>query len=404
VRACVRGEAARTAAALLALAAAALPFAARRGEAAAAPLSRLADGLAEDVVAAARGRAIELGAAEDRTRSGGSLALDLQSLLRARLEGRVRLVSSGPRLRVDSVLAEGPGRLWVSARLTEEPGGRLVDVLAASAESDPMLLSLVPSGTVSGATGPLAIVSSRRTPPVDGRVLDLAPVGEDRVLVLYEDAAALYRLDDGGLSLLSRRELPGPLLPVRFPGGTIYLPPAEGAAWVLTSRSQRAVLLGLDGGHLEERQQADALFWPRTPRGLRYRAGTNLIEGTVADLGEGPFLRLDPRGVALTPDGRLRMASPEGGRTLAVKAGGGVARLGPELIAVAGGDPPGPRDTVVLLDGRDPGRPPLQSLAVDGSVRALGGRGTQTRMRLVVAVEEERGTHLVLIDLSPLAP
>jgi hypothetical protein len=59
---------------------------------------------------------------------------------------------------------------------------------------------------------------------------------------------------------------------------------------------------------------------------------------------------------------------------------------------------------VILLDARDPGRPPLQSLPVDGAVRALGARGTSVKMRLVVAVEEERGTHLVLIDLAPLTP
>src|SRR2546425_11125318 len=136
-------------AALLALAAIAAPARA------AAPLARLADTLAGEIVAAVHGSAVEVAPPEDRTGSGGSLALDLASLLRARLEGRVRLVSSGPRIRVDSVLAEGPGRLWVSARLTEEPGGRLVDVLASSAQSDPMLLSLVPPGPAGGA-GPLA--------------------------------------------------------------------------------------------------------------------------------------------------------------------------------------------------------------------------------------------------------
>lgn len=397
MRACVRGQTAGTAVAVLVLGAA-VSFAA-----AAAPLSRLADTLADGIVAAARGRAVEVGTPEDRTGSGGSLALDLQSLLRARLDGRVRLATSGPRLRVDSVLAEGPGRLWVSARLTEEPGARLVDVLAASAESDPMLLSLVPAGPAGGA-GPLAVIASRRTPLLEGRVLDLALVGDDRVLVLYDDALTLYRLEDAGLALLSRRELPGPLLPVRFPGGTIVLAPAEGSAWVLTSRSPRAVLFGLDGGRLEERQQAEALWWPRTPHGLRYRPGTNLIEGAVEDLGDGPFLRLDARGVALTPEGRLRLASPEGGHTLDVRAGGALARLGADLLAVPGADPPGSRDAVLLLDARDPGRPPLQSLPVDGSVRALGGRGTAARMRLVAAVEEERGTHLVLIDLAPLTP
>ena len=368
---------------------------------AAAPLARLADALGADIAAAAHGSAVEIAAPEDRTGRGGSLGLDLASLLRARLEGRVRLATSGPRLRVDSVLAEGPGRLWVSARVTEEPGGRLVDVLAASAEADPMLLSLVPASAV-GTAGPLAVVASRRTPALEGRVLDVAPVGDDRVLVLFEDALALYRLDEAGLALLSRRELPAPL-PARFPGGTIFLPPAEAAAWVLTSRSPRAVLFGLEGGRLEERQQAEALFWPRTPRGLRYRPGTNLLEGAVADLGDGPFLRLDPRGAALTPDGRLWLGSAEGPRAVDVKAGGGLARPSPDLIAVAGGDPPGPRDAVRLLDARDPGRL-LQSLPVDGAVRALGARGTSARMRLVAAVEEERGTHLVLIDLAPLAP
>jgi hypothetical protein len=78
--------------------------------------------------------------------------------------------------------------------------------------------------------------------------------------------------------------------------------------------------------------------------------------------------------------------------------------LSPDLLAAAGGDPPGPRDAVLLLDARDPSRPPLQTLPVDGAVRALGGRGTPARMRLVAAVEEDRGTHLVLIDLAPATP
>jgi hypothetical protein len=118
----------------------------------------------------------------------------------------------------------------------------------------------------------------------------------------------------------------------------------------------------------------------------------------------GPFLRLDPRGAALTADGRLRIGSPEGPRTIDLRAGGGLARPAPEVLAVAGGEPPGARDSVLLLDAHDPDRPPLQSLPVDGAVRALGARGTPSRMRLVAAVEEGRGTHLVLIDLAPSSP
>ena len=98
------------------------------------------------------------------------------------------------------------------------------------------------------------------------------------------------------------------------------------------------------------------------------------------------------------------MGSPGGPRAFDVKVGGGPARPAPELIAVGGGEPPGPHDTVLLLDARDPARPPLQSLPVEGAVRALGARGTSAKMRLVAAVEEERGTHLVLIDLAPLTP
>ena len=40
----------------------------------------------------------------------------------------------------------------------------------------------------------------------------------------------------------------------------------------------------------------------------------------------------------------------------------------------------------------------------EDAVRALGARGTPGKMRLVAAVEEERGTYLVLIDLAPLTP
>src|SRR3989449_520448 len=126
--------------------------------------------------------------------------------------------------------------------------------------------------------------------------------------------------------------------------------------------------------------------------------------GAVADLGDGPFLRLDPRGAAVAADGRLWMASPEGPRAIDVKVGGGLARPAPEMIAVAGGEPPGPRDAVVLLDARDPGRPPLQSLPVDGAVRALGARGTAGEMRLGAAAAEERGNPPVLLELPPPTP
>src|SRR5207245_9315270 len=157
----VLATASRIAAALLALATIAVPVHA------AAPLARLADTLAGEIVAAVHGSAVEIAPPEDRTGSGGSLALDLASLLRGRLEGRVRLASSGPRIRVASVLAEGPGRLWGSARFTAAPGGRLVDVLASSAESDPIPRRSLPAGP-RGAAGRRARAAFRATPPARG--------------------------------------------------------------------------------------------------------------------------------------------------------------------------------------------------------------------------------------------
>jgi hypothetical protein len=194
--------------------------------------------------------------------------------------------------------------------------------------------------------------------------------------VLYEDAVALYRLGETS-SRCCRGATCRDRCARALPRGTILLPNGEDAAWVLTSRSPRAVLFGLEGGRLEERQQAAALPWPRSAGGLRYRPGTNLVEGVVADLGDGPFLRLEPRGLALTAEGRLRVGSPDGARTLEVKAGGALARLGSDLIAVPGADPPGAKDAVVLLDARDPGRPPMETLPIEGPCAPSAGAGVR---------------------------
>jgi len=75
-------KASRIAAVLLALAAIAAPADA------AAPLARLADALAGEIVAAVHGSAVEVASPEDRTGSGGSLALDLASLLPSSRKGR----------------------------------------------------------------------------------------------------------------------------------------------------------------------------------------------------------------------------------------------------------------------------------------------------------------------------
>src|SRR4029077_20458668 len=92
---------------------------------------------------------------------------------------------------------------------------------------------------------------------------------------------------------------------------------SDAAFWALTSRSPRALLFAVEDGRLVERQEAAALPWPGCPSGLRYRAGTNLIEGAIAGVPAGPYLGLDdsaPR-VAVTTDGSLRTGAAAGPRT-----------------------------------------------------------------------------------------
>src|SRR5438034_3056263 len=155
----------RRTAVVLAFLAAALP-------ALAAPsLVRLAEAFAGEIVRAARGRPVEVAVPEDRTGRGASLALDLRALVLDRLRGRATVADSGPRLRVQSVLSETATGLVVSARVVEEPGERLVDLLSASVAAALSLLALSPVRPPP-APATVDVVSMARTPPLDSPVLD----------------------------------------------------------------------------------------------------------------------------------------------------------------------------------------------------------------------------------------
>jgi len=165
-------------------------------------LGRLADAVALEIARVAAGRPVELAAPDDRT--GAGLALDLDALVRARLEGRVSLATSGPRLAVTSTVAAVGARLVWSARVVEEPSGALVDVISVSTPWDPALLPLIPSRAGTGAEG-VDVLDRATTPPVEGRIVALAFLGDERLLVLFDDALALYRRDGLSLRLESRR-------------------------------------------------------------------------------------------------------------------------------------------------------------------------------------------------------
>jgi len=373
----------RALAAVLVLAAAASPV---------ATLGRLADAVAAEIVRVSAGRPVDLSPPEDRT--GAGLGADLDTLVRSRLEGRVTLASSGPRLSVASVVAEVGSRLVWSARVVEEPSAALVDVISVSGSWDPGLLPLVPSRGGAGAEG-VDVLDRVTTPPIEGRIVALAFAGEERLLVLFDDALALYRRDGLALRLESRRDLPGPLSTVRFPGGLLLASESESACWALTSRTPRAVLFSLDGSRLTATHQAEVVPWPRIAAGVRLRPGTNLFEVAGPGL-EGPVLAMEPEaGWMVAADGalaRMGATEPSGPER---RAGPALTRLWPGWIAAASPDPPGEHDRILLY--RESADASTASLPVEGAVRALASRRHGGNALLAAALEDPGGGFRVML-------
>jgi hypothetical protein len=369
--------------------------------AAESPLTRLADTAAAEIVRLAEGKPVELVPPEDRTGRGG-LGRDLRELILHRLEGRATIADAGARLRFAPVLAEAPGRLLFTARVTEEPGGRLRDVLSFSAPVDEALLNLVPLAPTASVAG-LDLIASSRTPPLDAPVLALAFLGEHDLVVLLSESVALYRLDANGLALVTRASLGGRRESVRSPGGIVRAAGPD-SFWALSSAREGARLFAVERSKLVVRSHADALPWPGSARGVRFRPGTNLIEASPPGLGEGAFLLLDTPdgGVAVSPEGKLTWA---GEAVESPRVGPTVAPLWPGVVAASSTAPPGEADALLLLEREPSGARLVGRLPIDGSVRALTSRRRDQGARLVAAVEEASGaTHLLVMDLAPGGP
>ncbi len=377
----------------------ALALAASASGAAAPPLARLADAVADEVFRVAAGQPVELTVPEDRT--GSARALDLQALVLARLERRVSLATTGPRRRIVSVLSYTGGRMVLSGRVVAEPGGRLVDLLSASVEADPALLALG-DAPLPPRTELVEVRQVARTPALGAPVLDLAFAGDDRLLVLSPDTLTVWRRDGLALRLESRRDLGPETSPARRPGGRIA-GASDGACWIVTGLRPAAVLFALDDGRLRPVDEALAAPLAGLPQGLRFRPGTNLLETTIPGLGDGPFLAVVAGREGLWVagrDGRLGRTRGGEGEWTDLHVGPALAPLWPGLLAAASADPPSASDRVVLLahDAEVPRA--AADLPVEGSVRALAARPLAGGAVLAIGVEEADGWHVVLLDLA----
>jgi hypothetical protein len=178
---------------------------------------------------------------------------------------------------------------------------------------------------------------------------------------------------------------------------------SDGAFWALTSRSPRASLFAVEDGRLVERQDAAVLPWPGCPAGLRYRSGTNLVEGVIAGAAAGPYLGLDDSvpHVTVTADGILQAGTGAGPR-----AGPSLAALWPGTVAASSPQPPGGDDVILVIDAAAADGPRvLDSFRVEGAVRALAARARGPSVRLIAAVEEpDRTFRLLVLDLARQRP
>ena len=355
------------------------------------PLAALADRAAGELLRIAAGRPIQVDLPDDRTGMAGA-ALDLTSLVEARLRERAVVARSGPRVRLSAALGRSATRVRLVGRVTAEPGGALVDVLAVSAEVDPDVLELAalprpPRGTV-------AVVSSTVSAPVGARVLDLAFVDDDRLIVLLEGAVALYRRDGDALLRLDHRPLDVASV-VRAPAGVLVVAAGEAACWVTTNQADGAVLFTIDAARLQETQRAAVIPWPGAPQGARFRSGTNMIDAAVPGLGSGPHLRVGAGETAwaIAPDGRLGVARVGWS---AARVGSAAALLWPGVWIASSAEPPGSSDALSVVNVSGGAPTVVATFPVQGSVTGIGARVLGDRA-LVAAAAAFGGAHRLLL-------
>ena len=239
--------------------------------------------------------------------------------------------------------------------------------------------------------------------------LALAFVSDTRLLALSASTVMLLRTDVPELTSVVHLALDGPLQAVRAPAGLLVVDPESDAAWIVTNRSVRTWLVAWSDDRLSLRAEAEAAPVPGSKRALRYREGTNWIEGSVPHLGSGPFLAIElaERDWAVTTSARLlstnaKATKEEGERP---RVGPTLAALWPGWVAASTDHRPGSGDALLILARHKGAVREVAALPTDESIRALASRRVGTHMRLAVASETAAGaTRLILLELKRSEP
>jgi hypothetical protein len=257
------------------------------------------------------------------------------------------------------------------------------------------IAAVVPAPAVVEVTAPPVVVARIPRP-----VLAASFGSAGRVLLLEDDRLSLWKLTSDGLARQAELPVPAPVERTRCPGGLIRAAPGSPDVWALRSGWPEALLFAYeDGGNgttWVAKGGAEALPWPSVPNGLRFRPGTNVLQGAVEGLPGGSFLTLSADG-ALAVDADDLLHHPDAGP--AVRVGSAVARPWAD-VAVAAAPSLAPPDSLIALPL------PLSTVAptvlahIDGSIRALAALTEKDAATLLAVVQSADESYQVLrIDL-----
>jgi hypothetical protein len=247
------------------------------------------------------------------------------------------------------------------------------------------------------AAGPSAGSEVLLSGALEDRPLALAFTHDGRLLAVTPRQVELLRLD-GGAVIVAGLPLPGAERPVRAPAALVSQDAGSSAAWVLTNRTDRAGLYDCEGDALSLRAEASALPWPGSPSGVRFREGTDWLEGDVVGVGAGPFLTVlrGDRNLAVSPDGRLLGSGSDAPAEPSTRpvVGPTLAMLQPGLLFASTPRPPGAEDALLVLEEGDGGYAEVRAIPVEGAICALAARPGRGGAMVVASVVTGEGYEL----------